>query len=457
MTLRPTRGASTGAAILVLTALLGASSTQASAGPIATLAPSANLVDRAVAAGINWPSTPSWDLSVVDYDNDGDSDFSMSLHMRNAGELRRNNGDGTFTRIATGSSATTIMPRPSPQGGLVDRHSCAWADFDDNGLQDAYCAAGRYASNRYKDESINNELFRQTSMGVFNDTATASGVGEPCTRGRHVAALDVNGDGWQDLFLGAQAPRNDASDRCNSEADAPYNEQSKVFINQGPNAQGVWQGFRPGREWNVSQANTGNRLALPWDYNNDGRMDLLTATYAMRAAFLYRNTGTGFQEVARSGAVRLPLFNRASLADLTGDGVLDLVYADDTGFAYRAGTRTATGIGGISGTTVRIGTVPSGGVGWGAAVGDVNGDGEPDVYGLVASANNTGNPADYVFVSNDTTPPSWQRHEVPPAGGDANDVIPVTVNQRSQFVVLNGGNDEGETPGPVQLIAWSGP
>ena len=78
---------------------------------------------------------------------------------------------------------------------------------------------------------------------------------------------------------------------------------------------------------------------------------------------------------------------------------------------------------------MRIGTVPSGGVGWGAAVGDVNGDGRLDVYGLVASANNTGNPADYVFVSNDTTPPSWQRHEVPPAGGDANDVIPVTVNQ----------------------------
>ena len=187
---------------------------------------------------------------------------------------------------------------------------------------------------------------------------------------------------------------------------------------------------------------------MPWDYNHDDRVDLLTATFANRAGYLYRNTGTGFVEVARSGTVRLPLFNGASLADLTGDGLLDLVYADNSGFAYRAGTAT-----GISATTVRIGTVPSG-VGWGAAVGDVNGDGRPDVYGLVASANNSGNPADFVFVN---TPGSWQRHEVPGAGGDANDVIPVVVAGRAQFVVLNGGNDEKATPGPVQLIAWATP
>jgi hypothetical protein len=213
------------------------------------------------------------------------------------------------------------MPRPSPQGSLVDRHGCTWADFDHNGLQDAYCSAGRYRSNRYKVEGINNELFLQSSVGSFSDVATASGVGEPCTRGRHVAPIDVNGDGWMDLAYGAQVERNDADDPCNDEAAYPYNEQSKIFVNRGDNAAGTWLGFRFGTEWNVSQGNSGNRLMLPWDYNRDGRTDLLAATFPNKPAFLYRNTGTGFVEVARSGQVGLPLFNGATLADLTGDGI----------------------------------------------------------------------------------------------------------------------------------------
>ncbi|GAA1477839.1 hypothetical protein GCM10009623_22850 [Nocardioides aestuarii] len=410
----------------------------------AALAPSPNLVDRAAAAGISWPSTPSWDVTPVDYDGDGDVDFSMSLHMRNAGELRRNNGDGTFTRVGVGA----VMPRPSPEGGLVDRHSCAWSDVDRNGLPDLYCAAGRYRSNRLKDESINNELFLQTSAGSFRDVATASGVGEPCTRGRHIAVLDVNGDGWDDLFVGAQKERNASGDPCNQQSGYPYNEQSKVFVNLGDNAQGEWRGFRAGTEWNVTQPNTGNRFAITWDYNHDGRDDLLTGAYANQRPRLYRNDGGGFTEIGRSGQVPLPAVNGVELADLTGDGILDLVFADDAGFAYRAGTAA-----GLSGTTVRIGTPPAGGRGWRVAVGDINGDGRTDVYGLVASTG-SGNPADGVFVR--TAGGGWQPHEVPGAGGDSNSVAAVEVGNRAQFVVLNGGNAESENPGPVQLIAWTG-
>jgi len=315
----------TGLAALPGQAVAGAG--PASVSPMAlaaaAAAPSPSLVNRAVAAGINIPSSPSWDVQVVDYDNDGDQDFSVSLHLKNAGQLLRNNGNGTFTRVAnTGNPATTIMPRPNAQGGLVDRHACTWGDFDGNGLRDLYCAAGRYASNRYKTEAINNELWMQSSVGSFTDRATAAGVGEPCTRGRHPAAADFNGDGWMDLFVGAQKERNASGDQCNREATYPYNEQSKVYINLGLDGSGNWRGFQANRNWNVSAQNTGNRLALTWDYNHDGRVDLLSLTFASKGASIFRNTGTGFVQ-ATAGSIGVPAFNGATLADITGDGRLD--------------------------------------------------------------------------------------------------------------------------------------
>jgi hypothetical protein len=418
--------------------------------PSPTEAASPQLVDNAAAAGITFSSTPSWDVCVADFDGDGKPDFHASLHMKDAGALYRNNNNGTFTRTAyvPDKPLLTISPRPNELGGLVDRHACAWADVDGNGLLDMYSSAGRYSSNRYKDEAINNELWLQTSAGVFKDAATAAGVGESCTRGRFVVFDDYSRDGLPDLFLGAQKERVDSADRCNTEADYPYNEQSKVFVNRGAGANGTWLGFRYAPEFNVSQGNVGVRAALSWDENRDGLPDLLTVPLANHPAFLHRHTGTGFMEVARAGIVKLPLMNGAKVGDITGDGIADLVYADNAGFAYRRGTAT-----GISTTTVRIGSVPSSAVGWSVALGDANGDGTLDVYGLVASADGTANPDDVLYVGA-ATGTSFQAHAVPSAGGEANDVEAVIVNGRAQFVVLNGGHDEKEAFGPVQLIAW---
>ena len=117
--------------ICSLTAALAATNV---AAPPRSAAASPELVDRAVVAGISLPTTNSWDVTAVDYDMDGDTDFSMSLHWRNAGQLRRNNADGTFTRIVTSTQTSNIMPRPNELGGLVDRHACTWADFDRSGL-----------------------------------------------------------------------------------------------------------------------------------------------------------------------------------------------------------------------------------------------------------------------------------------------------------------------------------
>ena len=434
-------------------------------------AASPELVDQAVAAGIIYTgsplaSTPSWDATVVDYDNDGDDDFHMSLHMKNEGMLFRNNGGSTasFTRVAyvPGNVAQTLTPRVNQTARYIDRHACAWGDPNQDGKPDIACTAGRYASNRVKDQYIDNELFLQggvalpkgtgTAAGTFTDVSVSAGVNEPCSRGRFTTFLDANGDGWQDLFVGVQKERS-ISDSCNSAANYPTNERSKLFINRGAAANGTWAGYRFDAAWNTIggapnfQDNSGNRCAIPWDYNHDGRTDLLTCTFPDRQPFLYRNDGTRFTEVAQTAPLALARLNSVTVADINGDGLEDYLFSNNTGFFYRLGTAT-----GLSSTTVRLGAaLPSGAMGWNMAVGDINGDGRMDVYGQAGSLSESGNPDDRVFVN--TGGMTFATYIAPSAGGRADDVVAVRVGSRAGFVVLNG-KLENPVPGPVQFIMW---
>lgn len=436
-----------------------------------TPAASPELVDRATAAGIIYPNsplamTPSWDATVVDYDNDGDQDFHVSLHMKNEGMLFRNNGDGTFTRVAfvPGNVWQTLTPRVNQRAQYIDRHACAWGDPNRDGMMDIACNAGRYQSNRVKSSNIDNELFLQgvgTAAGTFMDVSVAAGVNEPCGRGRFNAFLDVNGDGWDDLFVGNQAERNDPDDPCNTYGSSrptqeryPVNEKSKLYLNLGLLPDGTWAGYGFNNEWNTLgtatavglTANFGNRCAVPWDYNRDGRTDLLGCTFPDRKPYLYRNNGSNFTEV--SSSVNLAALNGVTVADINSDAIPDYLFSNNTGFFYRLGTST-----GISSTTVRLGTsLPTGAIGWNIAVGDINGDGGMDVFGQTGSSNESGNPDDYVFVN--TGDMSYQRYTVPSAVGRADDVVAVNVGARAGFVVLNG-KLENPVPGPVQYIVWA--
>ena len=435
---------------------------------------SPELVDRAVEAGINYPtsplgSTPTWDVSVVDFDNDGDQDFHVSLHMKHEGMLFRNNGDGTFTRVAytPGDPLHTLTPRIALKLQYIDRHGCAWGDANGDGMPDIACAAGRYKNNIVKNANSDDELFLQgtgEAAGTFTEVALKAGVNEPCGRGRYVTFLDANGDGWDDLFVGNAKERNDPTDPCNLystnhpvQERHPVNELSKLYLNAGLDADGTWLGYRFDPAWNTIgksstvgfQYNAGIRCAITWDYNHDGRDDLLACGWERHRPYLYRNDGTKFTEVGRTKAVNLASPNVATVGDLDGDGIADYLFSDDTGFFYRLGTPT-----GLSATTVRIGSVlPPDAIGWAMAVGDINGDGMMDVYAQVGSADNSSNPDDFVYVN--TGDMTFQPYVVPSAAGRADDVAAVRIGDRDGFVVLNG-KLENPVPGPVQFIEWNG-
>ena len=149
--------------------------------------------DAAADAGI-LETTRSWSLAVDDFDGDGSSDFLLSRHGKAPAQIWHNDV-GSFTEFAAGEL---------PAG--ADRHGCDWADVNVDGLQDVFCAVG---AEKGTAERKSDQLYIQDPPGEFTDSAKAYGVANPWGRGRHVTFLDVNKDPYPDLFVGNAYPRAD--------------------------------------------------------------------------------------------------------------------------------------------------------------------------------------------------------------------------------------------------------
>jgi hypothetical protein len=361
----------------------------------------------------------------VDYDGDGDQDVWVGHHDR-GGRLWSNNGAGVYTRVAL-----TAWPRTNADGMIPDRHYCAWADVDRNGLVDAYCSAGRGNLNAVK-TGKDNELWLQTAVGQFSEVGTAWGMGDVCGRSHYVTFLNANGDLYPDLFVGNAEPRAVTGDPCDNPANGLPSEQSKLFINQ------AGSGFLSVTTWGIGGYG-GTRCAEVLDVNRDGWDDLLVC--GGTTTQLYRNNqGAGFTNIAGANALAANHLD-ADAGDLDGDGDHDLV----TSMWGRVDFRRNNG--GTFASPVRAYAVPSGGGGRAVSLGDADGDGDLDIYALISNAVAGTNPNDVVLRNNALT---FSVIPVPPASGIGDAVAALDGNGdgRTEFLVLNGV----ETSGPAQRI-----
>jgi hypothetical protein len=364
--------------------------------------------------------------SPVDYNGDGRQDVFIVYHDRGA-KLWRNNGNGTYTRVAAGA-----WPRLDPASGLVpDRHGCAWADVDRDGRPDVYCAAGRGGNNTVK-TGKDNELWLQRSAGVFTEVGTQWGMGDVCGRSHSVAFFDADGDVYPDLFVGNVPPR-PVADPCDDPANGLPDEFSKLWLDDG----GAGFTYAPGR----GIGGYGARCVSTGDFNRDGWQDLLVCG-PPDGLRLYRNdAGRGFTDIASANGLTGTEYNDATFGDLDGDGDLDVVMARGNRFVYRLNTA------GRLGAEALIGAVSSGAASR-VALGRADGDGSLDVYGLTTDVPNRRNPNDVVYRN---TGLRFAAVPVPSAGGIGDDVVALDANRdgRAEFLVLNGAED---STGPIQRI-----
>lgn len=229
--------------------------------------------DVSTAAGV-WEHTVSYGLSAVAGDFDGDR--YPDLYVTNDAMpnfLLRNQGDGTFSELASGAG-TALGPDGRAQAGMgVDA-----ADFDNDGSLDLVVM-------NFEEESLN--LYRNLGGWVFGDVAAEAGLAHPSYRPLAFGSrfLDYDNDGWVDLFAanGHVYPR---VEEIPGSA-GPYAQTNQIFRNHGRGGyKDVSLDAGPGLL--VEKVSRGVACG---DYDNDGDLDVFVTNLDDVPTFLENRGG----------------------------------------------------------------------------------------------------------------------------------------------------------------------
>lgn len=254
----------------------------------------------------------------VDFDNDGDLDLYVSHHAIDGkpykmphfaapNALFRNDGAGKFTDV---SAASAACPADFPA------RSVAVLDYDGDGLLDLLVGECFFQGGKSR-----SRLFRNLGGLKFQDVSRAAGLPEKVT-GFGVAAGDVNGDGWPDIFLAGRYGGN------------------RLFLNDGQGRFRELPASHANFAWQYNDTNDDTPCGVSFgDVNRDGLLDIVVGQHYDRPwnkggvpVRMYLNRGVGadklprFEDVTeRVGLVPLPMkAPHLELQDFDNDGWPDL-------------------------------------------------------------------------------------------------------------------------------------
>ena len=327
------------------------------------------------------------DAASGDIDSDGDLDLIVAVEF-GSNLLLENDGSGRFT-----------LDRAGLPGPVHDSEDIALTDLDADGDLDLVFVS---------EDDRTDEMYLNSGDGLFTDATSALG-----TRGTSnaVEAVDLDGDGLPEILIGnagvnrllwnvGDAQFEDRTDPAYPGADRTTqdlelgdidgdgdldlieaNEDgNRVLVNDGSGhfTDETDARFPPRSDEETREAELG-------DIDGDGDLDLILANVAFRPGKsgvnrALVNDGNGFfsdESVVRLGAGAISTVD-VELADLDGDGDLDLIEANFGGSGYRVLTNDGDGRFADATPTFLPGDV----VGAGVAIElfDADGDGRLDLF-----------------------------------------------------------------------------
>jgi Bacterial Ig-like domain (group 3)/FG-GAP-like repeat len=271
----------------------------------------------------------SYPIAIADFNGDGIPDLAIPLYGPNDIAIALGNGDGTF-------AAPVIATVP---GSNIEIGQIVVADFNGDGIPDLAVLA--------EADSSTVEILLGNGDGTFTAEAT-----NPPTSGTpsYFATGDFNGDGKTDLAV---------------------EEGTTIAILLG-NGDGTFAA-----SGSVNSGSTGSPIAVA-DFNGDGKPDIAVAegAYSIESVSVLTGNGDGTFNSPYSGpGSTSPITTWIQVADFNQDGTPDVVLADSSGsatvFLNNGGGLLSESFSVVSGLTVPYYLE--------VAVGDLNGDGYPDI------------------------------------------------------------------------------